>query len=52
MRALQPNGSGVHWTAVDPTGQRTEETDVDPDTSLLQRMQLMLLNLFVPESQL
>ena len=47
---LKPDGSGVRWTAID--GNSTEELDVDPDTSLWQRIQLMLLSLFVPESQL
>lgn len=47
---LKPDGSGVHWTAVD--SDTTEELDIDPDTSLWQRFQLMLLSLFVPESQL
>jgi cardiolipin synthase C len=47
---LRPAGGGVRWVAVD--GDTTEESDVDPDTSLSQRVRLMLLSLFVPESQL
>jgi len=47
---LRPHGPGVRWVAID-RGQ-TEELDVDPDTSLWQRLRLMLLALFVPESQL
>ncbi|MEP6875443.1 MAG: phospholipase D family protein [Burkholderiales bacterium] len=47
---LRPNGAGVRWVAVD--GATTEETDVDPDTSLWQRLRLMLLSWFVPENQL
>jgi putative cardiolipin synthase len=47
---LRPHGPGVRWVAVDRG--RTEELDVDPDTSLWQRLRLMLLALFVPESQL
>ena len=47
---LRANGSGMRWVAVD--GDTTEEVDVDPDTSLLQRIRLMLLSWFVPESQL
>ena len=47
---LRPDGEGMRWVAVD--GERTEELDVDPDTSLWQRLRLMLLSLFVPESQL
>ena len=47
---LRPDGSGVRWVAVD--GDTTEEVDVDPDTSLAQRLRLMFLSWFVPESQL
>ena len=47
---LRPGGLGVRWVAVD--GATAEETDVDPDTSLWQRLRLMLLSWFVPESQL
>ena len=47
---LRPSGMGVRWLAVD--GDTTEELDVDPDTSLWQRMRLLLLSMFVPESQL
>jgi len=47
---LQPGGRSVRWVAVD--GDTTEEVDVDPDTSFWQRARLMLLGLFVPESQL
>jgi putative cardiolipin synthase len=47
---LRPDGGGVRWVAVD--GYKTEELDVDPDTSLWQRIRLMLLSFLVPESQL
>ena len=47
---LRPDGRGVRWTAVDADTQ--EELDIDPDTSLLQRLRLMLLSWFIPESQL
>ena len=47
---LRPHGTGVRWIAVD--GDTTQELDVDPDTSLLQRLRLMLLSWFVPENQL
>ena len=47
---LRPDGSGVRWIAVD--GDTTEELDIDPDTSLWQRLRLMMLSWFVPESQL
>jgi cardiolipin synthase C len=47
---LRPGGHGVRWVATD--GDRTEELDVDPDTSLWQRLRLLLLSMFVPESQL
>lgn len=47
---LRPDGAGVRWTAVD--ADTTEELEVDPDTSLWQRLQLMLLSWFIPESQL
>ena len=47
---LRPNDLGVRWVAVD--ADSPEELDVDPDTSLWQRVRLMLLSLFVPESQL
>ncbi len=47
---LRPDGAGVRWTAAD--ADTNEELDVDPDTSLLQRLRLMLLSWFIPESQL
>jgi putative cardiolipin synthase len=47
---LRPHGSGVRWIAVD--GDTTHEVDVDPDTSLWQRVRLMLMSWFVPENQL
>jgi phosphatidylserine/phosphatidylglycerophosphate/cardiolipin synthase-like enzyme len=47
---LRPHGMGVRWVAID--ADRPEELEVDPDTSLWQRMRLMLLSLLVPESQL
>ena len=47
---LRPDGAGVRWTAVDADTQ--EELDIEPDTSMLQRLRLMLLSWFVPESQL
>jgi putative cardiolipin synthase len=47
---LRPNGAGVRWIAVD--ADSPEELDVDPDTSTWLRVRLMLLSLFVPESQL
>ena len=47
---LRPNGVGVRWIAVD--ADNPEELDVDPDTSLWQRVRLMLLSFFIPESQL
>ena len=47
---LQPRGTGLRWVAVD--ADSPEELDVDPDTSVWQRVRLMLLSLFVPESQL
>ena len=47
---LRPNDLGVRWVAVD--ADSPEELDVDPDTSLWQRVRLMLLSFFVPESQL
>ncbi len=47
---LRPNGVGVRWIAVD--AGNPEELDVDPDTSLWQRVRLMLLSFFIPESQL
>jgi len=47
---LRPDGRGVRWVAVN--GDRTEELDVDPDTTLGQRLRLMFLGWFVPESQL
>ncbi len=45
----RPNGD-LRWVAVD--GDSPEELDVDPDTSLWQRLRLMVLSYFVPESQL
>lgn len=47
---LKPDGSGVRWTAID--GDTKEEVDIDPDTSVVQRLRLMLMYLLVPESQL
>jgi putative cardiolipin synthase len=47
---LRENGTGVRWTAID--GETNEELDVDPDTSVWQRLRLMLMYLIVPESQL
>ncbi len=47
---LRHDGKGVRWTAVDADTQ--EELDIDPDTSVLQRLRLMLLSWFIPESQL
>lgn len=47
---LRPDGKGVRWVAMN--GDETEVVDVDPDTTLLQRLRLMLLGWFVPESQL
>ncbi len=47
---LRPDGAGVRWTAAD--ADRTEELDIDPDTSLWQRVRLMLMSWFIPESQL
>ena len=47
---LRPNGAGVRWIAVD--ADSPEELDVDPDTSVWQRVRLMLLSFFIPESQL
>ena len=47
---LRPGGLGVRWVAVG--GDASEELDVDPDTSVWQRLRLMMLSLFVPESQL
>jgi phosphatidylserine/phosphatidylglycerophosphate/cardiolipin synthase-like enzyme len=47
---LRPHGSGVRWIAVD--GDKTEEVDVDPETSLWQRLRLMLMSWFIPENQL
>ena len=47
---LRPGGAGVRWIAVD--AERPEELDVDPDTSLWQRLRAMLLSFFVPGNQL
>jgi len=47
---LRPDGRGVRWVAMD--GDKTEEVDADPDTSFGQRMRLLFLSWFVPESQL
>jgi len=47
---LRPDGAGVRWTAVDADSR--EDLDVNPDTSLVQRLRLMLLSWFIPESQL
>lgn len=46
---LAPGGAGVRWVAVDAGSP--EELDFDPDTSLWQRLRLMMLSFFVPESQ-
>ena len=48
--ALRPNGAGGRWIALD--ADSPEELDVDSDTGLWQRLRLMLLPFFVPESQL
>ena len=47
---LRANGSGMRWISVD--GDTTEEVDVDPETSMWQRVRLMLMSWFVPENQL
>ena len=47
---LRPDGAGVRWTTAD--ADTNEELDIDPDTSLWQRLRLMLLSWFIPESQL
>ena len=47
---VRPDGAGVRWTAVD-ADTTEEELDIDPDTSLWQRLRLMLLSWFIPESQ-
>jgi cardiolipin synthase C len=47
---LRSNDLGVRWVALD--ADPPEELDVDPDTSLWQRVRLMFLSWFVPESQL
>ena len=47
---LRPSDAGVRWIAVD--ADSPEELDVDPGTSAWLRLRLMLLSLFVPESQL
>ena len=47
---LKPDGAGVRWLAVN--ADTTEELEVDPDTSLWQRLRVMLISVFVPESQL
>ncbi|HEY4067721.1 MAG TPA: phospholipase D family protein [Burkholderiaceae bacterium] len=47
---LREHNLGVHWVAID--GEKTDERDIDPDTSLWQRMRLLVLSWFVPESQL
>ena len=47
---LKPDGSGLRWTTAD--GDRSEDLEVDPDTSLWQRLRVLLLSLFVPDSQL
>jgi cardiolipin synthase C len=46
---LRPNGE-IRWVAVD--GDSPEELDVDPDTTLWQRLRLFVLSYLVPESQL
>ena len=47
---LRPDGAGVRWIAAGAAAG--EELDVDPDTSLWQRIRLMLLSIFIPESLL
>ena len=47
---LRPDGAGVRWIAAGAAAG--EELDVDPDTSLWQRIRLMLLSVFIPESLL
>ena len=47
---LRPGGEGVRWIAVD--ADSPEELEIDPDTSLWQRLRLLMLSFFVPESQL
>jgi phosphatidylserine/phosphatidylglycerophosphate/cardiolipin synthase-like enzyme len=47
---LREHNLGVRWVAID--GAATDERDIDPDTSLWQRMRLLVLSWFVPESQL
>ena len=47
---LRPDGAGVRWTTAD--ADTNEELDIDPDTRLWQRLRLMLLSWFIPESQL
>jgi phosphatidylserine/phosphatidylglycerophosphate/cardiolipin synthase-like enzyme len=49
---LRPDGNGVRWTAMGTGNTPAEELDVDPDTSLSQRLRLLLLSVFVPESEL
>jgi cardiolipin synthase C len=46
---LRPDGE-IRWVAVD--GDSAEELDVDPDTTLWQRLRLFVLSYLVPESQL
>ena len=47
---LREHNLGVRWVAID--GETTDERDIDPDTSVWQRMRLLVLSWFVPESQL
>jgi cardiolipin synthase C len=47
---LSPDGRGVRWVTADEDSP--EEFEVDPDTSLWLRWRLMLISLFVPESEL
>ena len=47
---LNPDGRSVRWTAVNDGA--TQEVEIDPDTSLWQRLHLVLLSLFVPEKEL
>ena len=47
---LRSEGSGVHWTAIDDGAERNVE--IEPETTLWQRLHLMLLALFVPEKEL
>ena len=52
MRVESPNLAERVLAAVKIDADSPEELDVDPDTSAWLRLRLMLLSLFVPESQL